>query len=162
MQYPTKNDAQNQKAGENNNWMWTQLQNAIKMRSSEDQILWIIFGIFWAVNAVLLVALFRDGGLPDDSGVGVVVSLVGIFMSVTWCLIQFRTLGRVKKYEALMEKLEQTLNFPSEYAISGKINKDAFDKYLGKWPKVRHVMLWCSFVSIAAWIFGLGFFVSRV
>jgi len=162
MQSPVNNNIQNQEPSENNKWMWTQLQNAIKMRSSEDQILWTIFGIFWAATAVLLVALFRDGGLPDNSGVGVVVSLVGIFMSFAWCLIQFRTLGHVKKYEALMEKLEQTLNFPSEYAISGKINNDAYDQYLGKWPKVRHVMLWCSFVSIAAWIFGLGFFVSRV
>ncbi len=37
--------------------MWDQLANAINLRSSQDQVLCTITGIFSAANAVLLVAL---------------------------------------------------------------------------------------------------------
>lgn len=48
------------------NELWSQLQNAIHLRSSQDQVLWTIFGIFGAANAILLVALFQNGLVPDD------------------------------------------------------------------------------------------------
>ena len=46
---------------------WTQLTNALNLRSSQDQVLWSIFGAFWGANAILLVALFTTGKLPEET-----------------------------------------------------------------------------------------------
>src|SRR3990170_1557415 len=93
------------------------LELAISYRNHEDQIIWTAFGIFFATNAVLLVALFQTGDFPN-APVGTLISLAGAFMSVAWALIQRRALGHLERYEALAERIERKLNLPSCYAIS--------------------------------------------
>jgi len=88
--------------------MWHQLENVIKLRSTEDQISWSIFGIFWAANAILLVALFQNGTMPHGT-VGIVIALVGFGLSFVWHRIQNRALKYVEMYEAIIEKLEKPL-----------------------------------------------------
>ena len=138
----------------NEQQMWHQLENAIKVRSTEDQICWSIFGIFWAANAILLVALFQNGGMPDES-VGIVIALVGFGLSFVWQKIQTRALKYVKMYEAVMEKLERALGIESEYTVSGKINKEDWENIIGRGIKVRQWMLGSIFVIMVLW--GIAF-----
>ena len=49
--------------------LWSQLANAVALVGKQDQIVWAIFGIFWAANAVLVVALFTTGALPGTGTV---------------------------------------------------------------------------------------------
>jgi hypothetical protein len=66
--------------------LWNQLSNAVALVAKQDQIVWAVFGVFWAANAVLLVALFTTGKLPEQS-VGIIVSGVGLALSVVWLAI---------------------------------------------------------------------------
>lgn len=141
--------------------MWTQLTNAIRLRSSEDQVLWSIFGTFWAANAVLLVALFTTGDLPANPVVGIVVSAVGTVLSVTWHAIQHRALGHLMKHEELMRKLETDLGFDPDYAVSAEINRRDYDRYLGKGPRARKVMPTCSLGAALLWALVFAFFLCR-
>lgn len=38
--------------------LWQQLGHAVSLDTSENQVVWTIFGLFWAADAILLVALF--------------------------------------------------------------------------------------------------------
>ncbi len=141
--------------------MWAQLTNAINLSSREDQVLWSIFGTFWGANAILLVALFTTGSLPNPA-VGIVVSAVGMFLSLTWHIIQKRALGHLERFEELMRKLEAKLGFDPNYAVSVKINKKDYEQFLGKHPgSARKLMQACSLVGIVLWALGFIFFLSR-
>jgi hypothetical protein len=70
-QHPTQS-----RGAPNPDGLWSQLGNAVALAAKQDQIVWAVFGVFWAANAVLLVALFTTGDLPKRS-VGLVVSIVG-------------------------------------------------------------------------------------
>lgn len=136
---------------------WSQLANAIGLRSSQDQVLWSIFGAFWAANAILLVALFTTGKLPDTN-VGLVVSIAGVLMSLVWDTIQRRALGHVKRHEALMHKLEDTLEIHPDFAVSTEKNEPAYKKYVGVGMRARQVMLACSLVGGALWFLAAFYF----
>ena len=111
--------------------LWHQLSNACNLRSSQDQVLWTISGIFWAVNAVLLVALFQGGKLPQCNIPGIVISAVGFMLSAIQFFLQGRALGHIKRYEELIKKIEKALNFDSDYAVSADLNLKEADGYLG-------------------------------
>ncbi len=130
--------------------LWTQLANAIALRSSQDQVLWSIFGVFWAANAILFVALFTTGKIPV-TGVGMIISFIGIFMSITWYLIQRRALGWIGKHEALIRLIDSLLfqGLSREAAI---INDVDYKKFLGRGPTARHVMQWCTGIFIFIWV----------
>lgn len=122
--------------------LWNQLSNAANLRSSEDQVLWTASGIFWAANAVLLVALFQGGKLPEANVPRLVVSGVGMVLSTIQYFLQGRALGHIQRYEKLMTRLEHALDFAPEYAISANLNTEDADRYLGGrkgnvWFKVR-------------------------
>jgi len=136
--------------------LWSQLGNAIHLRSAEDQVLWSIFGVFWAANAILLVALFQGGKFPTFS-VGMVISVVGTLLSIVWHKIQGRALGHVKRHEELMKRLERELGFEDKYAVSAEINREGYSKYLGKGKPARKLMPICSLVAAILW--GLAFIV---
>ena len=80
---------------------WKQLGNAVALAAKQDQIAWAIFGVFWAANAVLLVALFTTGALPQPS-VGLVVSSVGVVLSLVWRAIERRAVEWLKHYERVL------------------------------------------------------------
>jgi hypothetical protein len=130
-----------------------QLGNAIKLRSAQDQVLWSIFGVFWAANAILLVALFPKGYFPTYL-VGLIISLVGLFLAIVWYKIQNRALGHVKLYEDLMKELENKLDMPSECAVSPGINEVLYKKYLAEGTHARELMPMCSRVMMGLWAFG--------
>lgn len=134
-----------------NHELWSQLTNAVSARSAQDQTLWTIFGAFWATEGILLVALFTTGSLPK-SIVGVIVSIAGVLLSVAWHIINTRAILHLDRWDILIERIENKLNFDTEFAISLKLNsKDAeYIKSNHKTP-VRHVMRRCSLFSGVLW-----------
>jgi len=141
--------------------LWNQLTNVINLRSSQDQVLWNIFGVFWAANAILLVALFPNGSLPT-SWSGTVIGFVGLFLSIIWYLIQKRALGHLERHETLMTILEKELAIEPTYAVSAELNRELYDKYLKRGCKARDVMRASSIGVIIFWSGVLAFFIFRI
>lgn len=142
--------------------LWAQLTNAINLRSAQDQVIWSIFGTFWATNAILLVALFTGGGLPTDPIVGVVVGAVGMVISFIWHTIQNRAQGHIMRHEELMERLEKKLGVNPEYAVSARLNRQAYDKYLRGGLPARTLMKAASIGGTVAWFAVFVVFLQRV
>jgi len=139
----------------NDDWRWLQLSNAVASRSNMDQILWTVFGHFWGANAILLVALFQNGGLPKPL-VGILVALIGTALSVAWKIIQRRALGHLKFYEDVVKKLEEDLKIPATDTLSGWLNAELYKTHVEsstRW-KAREVMNLCS--ASAVWIWAIG------
>ncbi|HUY12786.1 MAG TPA: hypothetical protein VMX16_04030 [Terriglobia bacterium] len=142
--------------------MWTQIQNAIALRSSQDQVLWSIFGTFWAANAILLVALFTTGDLPKNRWVGIVISAVGLAIALVWRAIQKRALGHIARLEELIRKIEEDLRVEPRLAVSAEINREDYQRYVGKSIfSARTVMPLCSAGSAFLWIVAMLFFTCR-
>ncbi len=125
--------------------LWTQLTNAINLRSSQDQVLWSVMGIFSAANAILLVALFLDGNFPTKLPVGIVLSMVGVLMSVVWLLVQRRALMRIEHYENLVRNLEDHLGLDARFRVG-----TSFTRPNGG-IRARTVMPWWSSFWAAFW-----------
>jgi hypothetical protein len=141
--------------------LWTQLANAIQLRSSQAHSLWSGFGAFGVVNALLLVALFPGGVLPSDP-VGMLISLFGALLALAWYSIQERAVGHLLRHEALMSKLESTIGFDPTYAVSGELNQELYETYLKKGLKVREVLKISSVGGIVFWLVMLVIFVVRL
>jgi hypothetical protein len=60
-------DAPGKAADANDNGLWNQLENAVTLTAKQDQVVWTVFGVFSAAEAVLLAAVFQGGGPPDAS-----------------------------------------------------------------------------------------------
>lgn len=133
---------------------WRQLANAIVLRSSEEHVLWTIFGANSAANAVLLVALFQGGHLPS-SIVGETISLFGVLITLEWLLIQTRSQGHSERYEALIMRLDKQLT----KGIEGHslFSKEDFGWKL-QFPKGRHVMEVTVLLLLLSWIVALLYF----
>ncbi len=81
-------------------------------RVGQDQVVWNMFGAFWATNALLLVSVFSADEVWDKKYVWLVVSLIGFMVSVAWFLVQDRMLNRIARYEISIKFIEKTLVFP--------------------------------------------------
>lgn len=149
----------------------SQLSHAISLRSSEDQVLWTISGIFWAANALLLVALFQGRGLPESNVPRFVVPGVGVALSTMQYFLQGRALGHIGRYEELMKRLESALNVEPAHAVSADLSGEYADHYLGRHRSVlnrlrrgtvfpaRALMQRASLAGGLLWLATLGFFV---
>ena len=51
------------------------------LAAKRDQIMWAIFGVFWAAEAVLVAGLFQSGSPPKGFLVPVVCIVGGRFLS---------------------------------------------------------------------------------
>lgn len=141
--------------------LWRQLGNAIHLRSAQDQVLWSIFGVFWAANAILLVALFQSGAAPTNP-IGMVISGVGALLSFVWYRIQGRALGHVRRHETLMERLERQLEIPEDLATSGNINQEDYNRFLSRGIRARQLMPICSLVAVILWVLAFLFFFVKL
>ena len=131
--------------------MWDQLTRVITMRVNQDQVGWRIFAAFWAANAILLVALFRDGQLPTNSAVTIAVTSVGVWLSVTWFLIERRALGHLARYDRLIGRLETRLRIPPELTVSPTVNRLDYDACMPRWPPGRPTMIAFNILSGLLW-----------
>ncbi len=136
-----------------------QLSNAINSRSSEDQVMWSIFGGFSAFNAILLVALFPNGKLPEQTLVGMVICILGILISATWKIMQVRALSHIKYLEKIIYLIEKSLNYKNSFAISSEINTKLKLKFLTKRPKARQTIPLIAWSMIFFWTIGLISFI---
>lgn len=141
--------------------LWRQLNHAINLRSTQDQVLWSIFGVFWAANAILLVALFQNGQIPM-SAIGIVISVVGALLSCVWHQIQRRALGHILRHETLIERLERQLEIPENLATSGHINQEDYNRFLSSGIPARQLMPICSLVASILWALAFLFFLVRL
>ncbi len=137
-----------------------QLDRTLSAAIKEDQIVWTVFGIFWAANAVLTVGLFTSGNYPEP-GVGMVIASAGAGMSAMWYLIQARALGFLSFYEEIIADLEQDLNFANNRSISGHRNKVKFNKFV-RGVRVRPLMTGSPIVIVVVWVVALGIFAYQI
>ena len=129
-----------------------QLSRGIELRSSQDQVLWSIFGFFGATNAVLLVALFQDGRFPADPWLVLVVVVAGVAVAVAWHLIQRRAIGYIERHEALMARIEQELRVPSTLSVTAEVTGGV---------RARCVMVSYGWFSGALWVAVLLIFLGK-
>lgn len=140
----------------------SQLANAVQLSCKQDQITWAIFGVFWPANALLLVALFTTGNLPEKT-VGIVVSLVGFVLSVVWTLIQYRALAHLVFFESVIQQIESKyLNIPIDATVSARLNEDLFDKAARCTVGVRGIMKAIGIFSAILWIISFFLFLFVV
>ena len=132
--------------------LWRQLGNAIHLRSAQDQVIWSIFGVFWAANAILLVALFSSEAYPRYV-VGTIISVVGFFLSLAWHGIQCRALRYIRRHETLRDRIERQLSIPTELATSVRINHGI---------PARRIMPICSLVAAILWALAFLFFFVKL
>lgn len=136
-------------------WRWLQLAILVQTASHSDQIAWTIFGHFWAVNALLLVALFSTGAFPD-LWVTVTVCAAGFAIASLWWLIQRRAIGHLHFREKVVHVLEKDLEIPAKYALSGRINSDLYEKCVKKHRiRVRKSMKCFILCALTLWLIGL-------
>jgi hypothetical protein len=120
------------------------------MAAKQDQVIWTIFGVFWAANAVLLVALFSSGELPS-ADVGLLICSCGVGLSVVWLLIQQRAIAWIVYYEKVIERLEgEHLQVPSDVALSSNLNKALGGSVGGR--RVRPLMENSPLIVVLLWI----------
>ncbi len=136
--------------GPSNSDLWNQLGNAVTFDNSENQVVWTIFGLFWAADAILLVAIFTTGDIPKPA-VGMLVSIAGTALSVVWYIIQKRAIAYLGFYDSLVEQLESQLQVQPELAASGNLNP-TFKSSLKGSIGIRPLMRWCPGVSAVLWI----------
>ena len=124
-----------------------QLTRAVTARASVDQINWVVFGAFWGANALLLIALVQSLDIRW------VVPIAGLIVSLVWLAVQRRALGHLRYLEEVVEQLEKALGVPPDHAISGWINKAAYDKLMPhpKWLRARDLMVGSGVVAALCW-----------
>jgi len=112
---------------------------------------WLIFSIFWAATALLLVALFQSTDSHFVAIKWIVIPMAGLILSITWSLIQYRVLGWVEFYEKIVNYSEDELNPLPKYRI-GETNPNKVKGF-----SIRWIMRGIPILGVAAWIFILGF-----
>ena len=136
-----------------------QLGNVVTLQTTQNQIVWTVFGVFWAAEVVLLAALFTTGKLAPDKGTIWTVGIIGVLLSAVWLAILTRAIAYAAFYERIIHELEVKLRIPAKFAVSREINRSAFEKGLRGFS-VRGLMLICSGLSGLAWLgllFRFGF-----
>jgi hypothetical protein len=138
---------------------WEQLANAVQLVAKQDQVTWTIFGVFWPANALLLVALFTTGALPAPV-IGIVVSVVGLILSIVWTLIQYRAIAHLEFYEALIHRIEEKyLQIPPDVSLSGRINTSLFSNKTKGTIRLRPIMRATGPVTAFLWFLSLIWFI---
>jgi len=120
--------------------LWNQLQNALSSRSGIDQVYWSSYGLFWAANAVLLVALFSTGDFPVDPLVPIVISIAGLFQFLAWRTIHDRVLWHLNRVEALMERIEEDIGLGERHALSVRLSESDYREFFAKGPSARRAV----------------------
>jgi hypothetical protein len=93
-----------------------QLAHAVAMAAKEDQIVWAIFGVFWAANSVLLGSLISPNRLPRPT-LDFVVSAAGATLCWVWFRMQYRAIAWLRYYETVIGALQAELKVPSEFSL---------------------------------------------
>jgi hypothetical protein len=129
--------------------------------NNTNDVVWTLFGIFFAVNSVLLVALFQSGKFPEAPA-GSVISSAGALIALVWALFERRVLAHKERFEALIRRIEERLEIPIEYCTSRKTNREDWQKYMeGKGPGARPLLSISAWGSFVLWLVALLIFLCR-
>ncbi len=113
-------------------------------------------GIFSAANAVLLVAFLGSGHLPAEPRVGLIVSLVGLLMSVVWLFLQRRALMLIERHENVMRNLEDKLGLEAQLRVSTSFTQPnggiRAREVMPKW-----IYFWITFWAVMCFYFFITF-----
>jgi hypothetical protein len=123
-----------------------QLSNVVNRCAYEDTVVWAIFGTFWAANALLLVALFSQGDFPKKPAAAIVISTVGMVVSVAWFLIQRRAIAHLARYEAIIAAIEAELRIPEAFRLTGDEHREGI-----RGVGVRKVMCTLTVLALVSW-----------
>lgn len=138
---------------------YSQLANAVQLTAEQDQIVWTVFGVFWAANAVLLITLFTEGKLPVRN-VGIIVSAVGVVLSAIWAIIQLRALAHLRFYDSVIHRIEEKyIDIPQEVALSERINEDLSTRAMEGTVRVRPILKGSGIVVTVFWLIFLILFI---
>ena len=132
-----------------------QLNNVITARSSQDQVLWNIIGVYGATNAILLVALFPSGDLPSNTLIGIIICFIGLLISISWKYMIRRALLHIYYLEDLRTLIEKNLEIENKYSISSRLNNSLAIKHLSKRPRARTVIRIFGLGMIILWTLGV-------
>lgn len=127
-----------------------QLDRATSLLSSAVAISWSIYAIFAGANAILLVAVFANGSMAG-APVGIIISSVGIGMTLGGGLIQWRLRTRIAFYRGRQEELEKESGVPPH--LTAKMSENGI--------KGGVVMGGMGVVAILAWGAFLGYFIVQ-
>lgn len=134
----------------------TLLQNFSNLRTGQDQVLWSIIGSFWTANSVLLVSIFSsDKDLILY--IGLIVSFIGVSISIIWSDMQNRALNRIEYYEEAIKKIEIKLQIGYDYCIFNHPDSEVNLKFSNKKP-ARELMRKFSKNSIIFWFISIAIF----
>ena len=122
--------------------------NQLKMH--QDNLSWVIFSIFWAANAFLLVAVFQNSDARFTLMKWIVIPLFGIVLSVFWYFIQARVITFKNFYENLVDRFEINHNIPKEFQ-TGWNNKIYYQKYVTG-VRVKPIMKFIPIFGIILWV----------
>jgi hypothetical protein len=131
--------------------LFVQLQNAISLRTAQDQVLWTILGFFGATNAVLITAMFSSGDFPKSFLIPTFVVPTGMALCIAWNSIQRRALGHINRHEALATSIETALDIPSNLSTSSKLNVDLYAQFLGSGTPARALMPLIGWITLLMW-----------
>jgi len=131
------------------------LQNSSNLRTGQDQVVWRIFGSFWSTNALLLISMFSIGDKWNIYEVGIIISSIGILISIVWTLIQKRSIDRIKMHEDSMIYIENQLELSEELRTYSKKPIESFIIKI----KARIVMSLCCYLVTILWICALTLFI---
>ena len=138
--------------------LWGQLTNAITLVAKQDQIVWTVFGVFWAANVLLLGALFVTGQAPKRF-VGIILCAAGTVLAIIWTLIHLRAVHFLSFYEKVQASLEEKLlKGRLEFSLSSALNSNTFAA-AGSSLRARRIMLSSSLGSLIVWIIGTLVFI---
>ena len=92
-----------------------QLKIANDLKMHEDLLIWTIFSIFFAVNALLMGGYFQSKRVSNV----ILIPLFGIVTCGVWWIVQYRLLTYYELYDRLVKRLEELIPNIRFRAISG-------------------------------------------
>jgi hypothetical protein len=87
-------------------------------RANQDTVIWSVYSIFWAVNALLLNVFFHNGQPPVNRIVASLVAIVGVVAACLWLALHLRGLDNLKRLEGATMAIENGASVPVDARIS--------------------------------------------
>jgi hypothetical protein len=108
--------------------------------------------------------LFSVGDKWNQYIVGLLISTIGVLISLVWTLIQLRAINRVQMCEDAMKYIEKKLDLPIDVCTYSAPPLESIIPILLIRTKisVRDTMRYCCPIVMLVWIASLGFFLYKV
>lgn len=127
------------------------LTNANNLKMHQDLLVYTIFGIFWAANAILVVGFFQSN-YESKAFCLIIISIFGLCLSIIWSFIEYSIIKYHEFYEDLVDQIEKDLNIPTKFQ-TGQDNVK-FNEYIG----IRYIKFTLKAIPIVfsiVWFFVL-------